>query len=92
MVIIVLSQGFSLLVMPISIMQWHIEIGMFNPTNKIRFFNLKSLWVIVLFSGFRFGIHFIFVVLMLFSCGDTELNPYPKKGAPATISQFIIGI
>ena len=37
MVIIVLSQGFSLLVMPINIMQWHIEIGISILQIKLGF-------------------------------------------------------
>ena len=65
MVIIVYSQGFSLLIMPISIMQWRVEIGMFNPTHKIRFINLKPLRVVGLSSDFRLGIRFVFVFLML---------------------------
>ena len=56
--------------MPISIMQWRVEIGMFNPTHKTRFINLKSLRVVGLSSGFCLDIHFVFVVLMLFACGD----------------------
>ena len=68
MVIIVYSQGFSLLIMPIIIMQWREEIGMFNPIHKTRFINLKSLRVVDLSSGFRLGIRFVFIVLMLFAC------------------------
>ena len=79
MVIRVHSEGFSLLIMAISIMQWRVEIGMFNPAHKTRFFNEKSLRVVGLSSGFRLGIRFIFVVLMLFACDDIELNPGPKK-------------
>ena len=79
MVIIVYSQGFLLPIMPISIMQWRVEIGMFNPTHKTRFINFKSLRVVVLSSGFRLGIRFVFVFLMLFACGDIELNPSAKK-------------
>ena len=90
MVIIVYSQGFSLLIMPISIMRWRVEIGMFNPTHKTRFINLKSLRVVGISSPFCLGIGFVFVFLMLFACGD--IDPGPKKGAPATISQFAIGI
>ena len=91
MVIIVYSQGFSLLIMPISIMQWHVDIGMFNPTHKTRF-KTYYLRVVGLPSSFRLSIRFVFVFLMLFACGDIELNPSPKKGAPTTISQFFIGI
>ena len=73
-------------------MQWRVEIGMFNSTHKTRFINEKSLRVVGLSSTFRFGICFVFVVLMLFACGDTELNQCPKKGDPVTISQFAIRI
>ena len=79
MMIRVHSQGFSLLIMPISTVQWHVEIGMFNPTYKSRFINKKSLRVVGLSSAFCFGICFIFVGLMLFACGDIELNLDPKK-------------
>ena len=70
----------TLLTAPISNMQWRVEIGMFNPThNKTRFINEKSLRVVGLSSTFRFGICFVFVVLMLFACCDTEFNLAPKK-------------
>ena len=61
--------------MPISIRQRRVEIGMFNPTHKARFINLKSLRVVGNSSEFRLGIRFVFVFLMLFVCGDIELNP-----------------
>ena len=74
------SQVFSLLIMPINIMQWRVEIRMFNPAHhKIRFINGKSLRVVLLSSAFRFGTRLFFVVLMLFACGYIELNPDPKK-------------
>ena len=82
----------DMVIMPISIMQWCVEIGMFSPTYKTRFINLKSLRAVGLSSGFRLGIRFVFVFLILFACDDIELNPGPKKGAPATVSQFAIGI
>ena len=61
-VYIVYSQGFSLLIMPISIMRWRIEIGMSNPAHKTRFINLKSLRVVGLSSGFRFRYSFCFCI------------------------------
>ena len=74
------SQVFSLLIMPINIMQWRVEIRMFNPAHhKTRFINGKSLRVVLLSSAFRFGTRLFFVVLMLFACGYIELNPDPKK-------------
>ena len=78
--------------MPFSVMKWRVEIGMFSPTHKTRFINEKSVRVVGLSFTFRFGIHFVFVVLMLFACGCIELNPGQKKRAPATISQFATGI
>ena len=78
--------------MPISNLQWRVENGMFNPTHKTSFINKKSLRAVGLSSSFRFSIHFCFVVLKLFACGDMELNSGPKERAPATISQFAIGI
>ena len=87
------SQVFSLLIMSISIMQWRVEIRIINPTHhKTRFINEKSLRVVRLSSACRFGTRLVFVVLMLFACGDIELNPDPKERTPATISQFDIGI
>ena len=65
---------------------------MFNPTHKSKFINEKSLHVVGISSTFRFGIRFDFVGLMLFACGDIELNLGPKKGTPATNSQFTFGI
>ena len=41
--------------------------------------------VVGLSSRFRLSIRFVVAFLMLIACGDIELNPSPKKGAPATI-------
>ena len=79
MVIRVHSQGFSLLIMPIIIMQWRIEIGMANPTHNTRFINEKLLRVVGLSSAFHLGIRFVFVFLMLFAFGDNKLNLVQKK-------------
>ena len=81
MIIIVYLQGFLLLIMPISIMQWQVEIGMFNPTHKTRFINLKSLWLVVLSFGFHLGFCFVFVVLMLFVCGTLNLIRVQKMNS-----------
>ena len=72
-------------------MQWRVELearrtGIIIPTHKARFINLNSLRLLVLSSGFRLGFQFVFVVLILFSCGDIELNLSPKKG---TLLQFL---
>ena len=63
----------------INIMQWHVEIEIFNPAHKTRFINEKSLCVVGLSSAFRFGTCFVFVGLMLFACGGNELNAGHKK-------------
>ena len=73
--------------MPISNKQWRVEIGMFNTTDKTRFINETTLRAVGPSSVFRFGFRFVFVVIMLFACGNIILNP-----GPATISQFAIGI
>ena len=52
------AQGLSLLIMPIIIMQWRVEIGMSNPTHNTRFINEKLLRVVGLSSAFRLGIRY----------------------------------
>ena len=79
MVIRIYSHGFSLLIIPLSITQWRVEIGMFNPAHMTRFINEKSLRVACIYSVFRFGIRFVFLVPMLFGCVDIELNLSLKK-------------
>ena len=66
--------------MPISNMQWRIEIGVFNATSKARYFKKKILQIAApVFCFFSFGFRFVFIVLILFVCGDTELNSVPKN-------------
>ena len=61
-------------------MQWHVENGIFNATSKARFFKKKSLRVAASVFGFlSFGFRFVFILLILFVCGDVELNPGPKN-------------
>ena len=60
--------------------------------NDCTFIKKKSLRVAGLSSAFYFGICFVFVVLILFARGKIGINLGRKKGAPATISQFAIGI
>ena len=61
-------------------MQWRVEIGIFSATSKDRYFKKKSLRVAAPVSGFfRFGFRFVFILLILFVCGDVEFNPGPKK-------------
>ena len=51
--------------MPVSTMQCHIEIGIFNGKYKVRFSTTTSQRATCTF----------FVLLMLLVCGDTELKP-----------------
>ena len=61
-------------------MQWHIEIGIFNATSKARYFKKKILQIAApVFCFFSFGFRFVFILLILFVCGDTELNSVPKN-------------
>ena len=66
--------------MPISNMQWRVEIGIFNATSKARYFKKKSLRVAAsVFVFFSFDFRFVFTQLILFVCGYVELNPVPKN-------------
>ena len=56
--------------MQISSMQWRVKIGIFNATYKVRFLKKKSLRVAAPVFGFRF----VFILLVLFACGDIGLN------------------
>ena len=66
--------------MPVSTMQCHIEIGIFNGKYKVRFSTTTSqratctLFVFFVFFC-NLGNHFSFVLLMLLVCGDTEVKP-----------------
>ena len=61
-------------------MQWRVEIGIFNATSKARYFKRKSLRVAApVFRFFSFGFRFVCILLILFVCGDVELNPGPKN-------------
>ena len=76
MVIIVYSQGFSLLIMPIIIMQWREEIVMFNPMHKTSFYQLKVITGSRSFFWFSFRYSFCFYSSnAICMCGDIELNP-----------------
>ena len=64
--------------MPISIMQWHVEIGIFN----IRFYircksNPLGLLTPLIYTIARISVSFLSIFLLL--CSDVELNPGPTK-------------
>ena len=61
-------------------MQWRLEIGIFNARYKARYFKKNSLRVTApAFGFFSFGFRFVCILLILFVCGDVELNPGPKN-------------
>ena len=65
--------------MSISIMQWRVEIGMFFEKSKVRYQDRILLLAIrSLFSGSS-GFRFAFIMLILLTCGDVELNPGPRR-------------
>ena len=64
--------------MPISNLQWRVEVGIINATSKARYFKSTRVAAPV-FCFFNFGFRFVFILLILFVCGDTDLNPGPKN-------------
>ena len=61
-------------------MQWRVEIGIFNATSKARYFKKNSLRVAApFFVFFSFGFLYVCIVLILFVCGDVELNHGSKN-------------
>ena len=73
------SQGFLLIVIPVSTMQWCVEIGIFNAECKFRFQTTTSQKDNCTLYFCSLGIRFVFALLMLLVCGDDELNPGPRK-------------
>ena len=65
--------------MPISIMQWHVETGMFFRKSKVRYWDGMFLSTIRPLFSWSSGFHFIFVMLILLTCGDIESNPRPRR-------------
>ena len=64
----------------ISNMQWRVEIGIFNAASNTKYFKKKSLRIAApVFCYSSFGFRFVFILLILFICGDIELNPGPKN-------------
>ena len=61
--------------MPISIMQWCIEIGMFFRKSKVRYCDRIFLPTICPQFSCSSGLRFAFIMLILLTCGDIESNP-----------------
>ena len=65
--------------MPISIMQWLVEIGMFFRKSKVRYRDRILLPTIRLLFSCSSGFRFAFIMLILLTCGDIESNPGPRR-------------
>ena len=65
--------------MPISIMQWRVEIGMFFRKSKVRYRDRILLPTIHPLCSCRSGFRFAFIMLLLLTCGDIESNPGPRR-------------
>ena len=61
--------------MPISITHWRVEIGMFFRKSKVRYQDRILLLAIRPLFSCSSGFRFVFVMLILFTCGDIEPNP-----------------
>ena len=68
--------------MPISIMQWRVEIGMFLRKSKVRYQDRILLPTIRSLFSCSSGFRFVFVMLILLTCGDIESNPGPRRHDP----------
>ena len=65
--------------MPISIMQWRVEIGMFFRKSKVRYRDRILLPTIRPLFSCSSGFRFAFIMLILLTCGDIESNPGPRR-------------
>lgn len=72
------SLGFLLILMPVCIMQWRIETGMFSTRTKLRFPNIISQRTSSPLFFYNLSICLIFI-LILFEYGRVELNAGPEK-------------
>ena len=65
--------------MPISIMQWRVEIGMFFRKSKVRYRDRILLPIIRPLFSCSSGFRFASIMLILLTYGDIESNPGPKR-------------
>ena len=72
------SQGLWLALMPINIMQWRVEIRIFNIRFYLRF-KSNALGPLTPLLCTIAGISIKLLSLFLLLCGDVELNPGPNK-------------
>ena len=58
--------------MPISVMQWRVEMGMFSRKSKVRYQNRTLLPTMRHLVSCSSGFGFILMMLLLLICGGTE--------------------
>ena len=63
--------------MPISIMQWRVEIGMFFRKPNVKYLDRIFLPTIRPLFSCSSVFRFVFIMLILLTCGDIESNPGP---------------
>ena len=78
--------------MPISIMQWRVEIGMFFRKSKVRYRDRILLPTIRPLFSCSSGFRFAFITLILLKCGDVESIQGLESVISATISRYATGI
>ena len=65
--------------MPISIMQWRVEIGMFFRKFKVQYRDRILLPTIRPLFSWGSGFHFAFIMLVFLTCGNIESNPGHRR-------------
>ena len=65
--------------MPISIMQWCVEIGMFFRKTKVQYRDRIMLPTTRSLFSCSSGFCSAFIMLILLTCGDIESNPRPRR-------------
>ena len=65
--------------MPISIMQWRVEIGMFFRKSKVRYRDRILLPTIRPLFSCSSVFRFAFIMLILLTCSAIESNPGPRR-------------
>ena len=59
-------------------MQWRVKIGMFFRKSKVQYSDRILLPTIRSLFSCSLGFPFVFIMLILLTCGDIESNPGPR--------------
>ena len=73
------SKGSYITLMPDSVMQWGVEIGIVNILATARYSKKQSLRIMCPLFPLCVFFRFTVLLLTLFVCGDIHLNPGPKR-------------